>query len=345
MNDAHAPDPTNCCALRPSAISRLTTWLLALLITKGFEEFLRDSAQESVEVSAEPLVAEDSDADPELQYTSGWSRHARSRAHAPGAESLGSRSPKPWTNSRPSIDPVIQWRLAKYCSSPKIATITGSPVNTVKTRSVHARKRLADILRRKRLAKCFRRIERDGACNAQPESEKAGGNGARRRTEALALVRHPERGGRPASRATRCPGAALNPSSSDAVGLRKASNRRTRKPGLSLSCISSTQRRCKSTGPGQDVRQCQRGGARGCESRPLDALQWAFAVQGALVLVTANHVLDHSHPTGPRVGFLDPPRVSRPMVRNCAFRLPEDVSGGTRCRVYHRTMRGPSPTG
>lgn len=43
---------------------------------------------------------------------------------------------------------VIQLAFGEDCSYQEIATITGSPVNTVKTRMFHARKRLADILRR-----------------------------------------------------------------------------------------------------------------------------------------------------------------------------------------------------
>lgn len=128
------------------AISRLTTWLFGIAHNKALKVLARLRTR-SVEVSAEPLVAEDSDADPDANTPAGGVDMQDPERTLLSRE-LGESLTQALDQLSPEHRSVIQLAFGEDCSYQEIATITGSPVNTVKTRMFHARKRLADILRR-----------------------------------------------------------------------------------------------------------------------------------------------------------------------------------------------------
>jgi RNA polymerase sigma-70 factor (ECF subfamily) len=113
--------------------SRLSTWLFGIAHNKALGAFRRSSRRlpldgsDSSEAGAEPDVAED----PIQRVERRELQEALGRA-------LDSLSPDQRT--------VVELTLYEHRSYQEIAEITGAPVNTVKTRMFHARRRLAPLL-------------------------------------------------------------------------------------------------------------------------------------------------------------------------------------------------------
>jgi RNA polymerase sigma-70 factor (ECF subfamily) len=127
------------------ALSRLTTWLFGIAHNKALKVLARLRAR-SVEVSAEPLAAEDSDADPDANTPVG-AVDVQDPERTLLSRELGDSLVRALDQLSPEHRSVIQLAFGEDCSYQEIAAIIGSPVNTVKTRVFHARKRLAAILR------------------------------------------------------------------------------------------------------------------------------------------------------------------------------------------------------
>jgi RNA polymerase sigma factor (sigma-70 family) len=116
-------------ASRFNYTSRLSTWLFGIAYYKAMKALARAS-KEPVELL--PDVPEWSDQnDPEGIMTRQELGHTLARA-------LGALSPEQRA--------VVELTFYQECSYQEIAAITKCPVNTVKTRMFHARRRLAQLL-------------------------------------------------------------------------------------------------------------------------------------------------------------------------------------------------------
>jgi RNA polymerase sigma-70 factor (ECF subfamily) len=128
------------------AISRLTTWLFGIAHNKALKVLERLRARSS-EVVIEPGAPEDADAEPDAN-TPISEIDVQDPERTLLSREQGDLVARAIEQLSPEHRSVIQLAFGEDCSYQEIAAITGSPVNTVKTRMFHARKRLADILRR-----------------------------------------------------------------------------------------------------------------------------------------------------------------------------------------------------
>jgi RNA polymerase sigma-70 factor, ECF subfamily len=127
-------------------VARFTTWLFGIAHKKALK-LIASRRPTAAAVGAQPFDDERFDADQEPDAPL-----ERADAHDPerallGRE-LGGLLAKALDQLSPEHRAVIQLAFGEDCSYEEIASITGSPLNTVKTRVFHARKRLAEILRR-----------------------------------------------------------------------------------------------------------------------------------------------------------------------------------------------------
>ena len=114
-------------------IGRPATWFLAIAHNKVLNVFAQRRVR-SAEIAFDPL--EMSPHDPDTPQRSLLARELGESLN----DALGLLSAEHRT--------VIELAFGQECSYQEIAAIAGVPVNTVKTRMFHARRRLADILRR-----------------------------------------------------------------------------------------------------------------------------------------------------------------------------------------------------
>ena len=128
------------------SIARPITWFLAIAHNKVLDVFAQRRVR-SAEIAFDPLDMEhagneegsDSAVHPHDPDTPQRSLLAREQGQLLSG-ALGLLSAQHRT--------VIELAFGQDCSYQEIASITGVPVNTVKTRMFHARRHLADILRR-----------------------------------------------------------------------------------------------------------------------------------------------------------------------------------------------------
>jgi RNA polymerase sigma-70 factor (ECF subfamily) len=126
------------------AASRLSTWLFGIAHNKALKALAR-SGKYSAEV---PFDTPDGDAmaegyDPDDPT-------AKADPHNPERTLMGRQlgDALTWAIEQLSAEhrAVVELCFSQDCSYQEIAAITGCPVNTVKTRMFHARKRLAQLL-------------------------------------------------------------------------------------------------------------------------------------------------------------------------------------------------------
>ena len=122
------------------ASARLSTWLFGIAHHKALKALARRSRQ-SAEI---PLESAGVDADDPDHPASAPCPHNPERI-AMGRE-LGRALESALAALSAEHRAVIELAFGQDCSYEEIATITGCPVNTVKTRMFHARKRLAQLL-------------------------------------------------------------------------------------------------------------------------------------------------------------------------------------------------------
>jgi RNA polymerase sigma-70 factor, ECF subfamily len=127
---------------------RLSTWLFGIAHKKGLKILERNGRyrEESLEDYPEE-VDSDEDSAPGL-YNTDMSPNSQPERVVMGWELGDAMS---WAFSKLSADhlAVIDLCFAENYSYQEIADIVGCPINTVKTRLFHARKRLAELLARK----------------------------------------------------------------------------------------------------------------------------------------------------------------------------------------------------
>jgi len=140
-------------------VARFTTWLFGIAHKKALKLIASrhaDAAQTSSHAFDDEHFDADGEPDSPIEYADG---HDPERALL-GRE-LGGLLAKAIEQLSPEHRAVIQLAFGEDCSYEEIASITGSPLNTVKTRVFHARKRLADLLRRDGVA--YLATQRSGA--------------------------------------------------------------------------------------------------------------------------------------------------------------------------------------
>ena len=128
--------------------SRLSTWLFGIAHKKGLKILERNGRYREESLEDYPGEADsDEDDAPEL-YQADMSQSSQPERVVMGWELGDAMS---WAFSKLSADhlAVIDLCFAEDCSYQEIADIVGCPINTVKTRLFHARKRLAELLARK----------------------------------------------------------------------------------------------------------------------------------------------------------------------------------------------------
>jgi RNA polymerase sigma-70 factor (ECF subfamily) len=122
-------------AARFEATSRLSTWLFGIAHNKALKVLARSSARaREVPLDIDDADENDGPADP---VTPEWTLIGRELGQAL-ASALNALSAEHRA--------VIELAFCEDRSYQEIASITGCPVNTVKTRMFHARKRLAELL-------------------------------------------------------------------------------------------------------------------------------------------------------------------------------------------------------
>jgi len=122
-------------AARFEATSRLSTWLFGIAHNKALKALARSSARgREVPLDIDDAGDDDGPADP---VNPEWTLIGRQLGQA-----LASALDELSAEHRA----VIELAFCEDCSYQEIAAITSSPVNTVKTRMFHARKRLAQLL-------------------------------------------------------------------------------------------------------------------------------------------------------------------------------------------------------
>jgi RNA polymerase sigma-70 factor, ECF subfamily len=127
---------------------RLSTWLFGIAHNKGLKILERNGRHREESLEDYPVeVDSGGDDTPEL-YHSVTSPTSEPERVVMGWE-LGDAMT--WAFSKLSADhlAVIDLCFGEDCSYQEIADIVGCPINTVKTRLFHARKRLAELLARK----------------------------------------------------------------------------------------------------------------------------------------------------------------------------------------------------
>jgi len=117
--------------------SRLSSWLFGIAHNKALKALLRMGARK------EDLLGEDGAED----FSAG---DGPAPARTPEEAAIGRQSGAALLRAMEGLSPahraVIELAFAEGCSYQEIAEITGSPLNTVKTRMFHARKQLARLL-------------------------------------------------------------------------------------------------------------------------------------------------------------------------------------------------------
>ncbi|ESS71510.1 RNA polymerase, sigma-24 subunit, ECF subfamily [Methyloglobulus morosus KoM1] len=127
---------------------RLSTWLFGIAHKKGLKLLERNGRYREESLEDYPEEADsDEDGAPEL-YNTDMSPNSQPERVVMGWELGDAMS---WAFSKLSADhlAVIDLCFAEGYSYQEIADIVGCPINTVKTRLFHARKRLAELLARK----------------------------------------------------------------------------------------------------------------------------------------------------------------------------------------------------
>jgi RNA polymerase sigma-70 factor (ECF subfamily) len=123
--------------------SRLSTWLFGIAHNKALKALASFKAR-SAEVSMEPLEI---DADAEIDDAPAERADSNNPERALMGRQLGGMLARALERLSPEHRTVIELAFGEDCSYQEIASITQSPLNTVKTRMFYARKRLAEILR------------------------------------------------------------------------------------------------------------------------------------------------------------------------------------------------------
>ena len=128
------------------AASRVSTWLFGIAHNKALKA-LASAKSRSMEVALEPVQVDDAHAGAEghdIAEQADSSDPERTLA----SRQLGGMLARALEELTPEHRMVVELAFGQDCSYHDIATVTGAPVNTVKTRMFYARKRLAEILRR-----------------------------------------------------------------------------------------------------------------------------------------------------------------------------------------------------
>jgi RNA polymerase sigma-70 factor, ECF subfamily len=143
LNDVMLVVWQNAARFDPSG-SRLSTWLFGIAHNKALKA-LASFRTRSSEVAMEPVQL---DADAESDNGSAECVDSNDPERALAGRQLGVMLARALERLSPEHRTVIELAFGEDCSYQEIASITGSPVNTVKTRMFYARKHLAEILRR-----------------------------------------------------------------------------------------------------------------------------------------------------------------------------------------------------
>ncbi|HEX6136495.1 MAG TPA: sigma-70 family RNA polymerase sigma factor [Casimicrobiaceae bacterium] len=149
MNDVMLVVWQNAARFDP-AVSRLTTWLFGIAHNKALKSLAQRYAR-PLEVPLDPVDSEAQDADAMPEATAQTIDAGDPERTLLGRE-LGGALARALERLSPEHRSVIELAFAEDRSYQEIAAITGSPLNTVKTRMFHARRRLAEILRQWGLA-------------------------------------------------------------------------------------------------------------------------------------------------------------------------------------------------
>ena len=142
LNDVMLVVWQNAARFNPSA-SRLSTWLFGIAHNKALKALAKSKAR-SAEVAMEPL---DLAADAEIEDAPAERADSNDPERALAGRQLGAMLARALERLSPEHRTVIELAFGENCSYQEIASITGSPINTVKTRMFYARKHLAEILR------------------------------------------------------------------------------------------------------------------------------------------------------------------------------------------------------
>ena len=128
------------------AAGQLLTWLFGIAHNKGLKTLRRTGrfrADQSIDTLAPDVLDEAEDREPSL----------RAAPHGPEQTVLGWElgGILQWALEQLSTEhrSVIELSFGEELSYPEIANIVGCPLNTVKTRMFHARKKLAQLLARR----------------------------------------------------------------------------------------------------------------------------------------------------------------------------------------------------
>ncbi|MBK7542028.1 MAG: sigma-70 family RNA polymerase sigma factor [Candidatus Competibacteraceae bacterium] len=128
------------------AAGQLLTWLFGIAHNKGLKTLRRTGrfrADQSIDTLAPDVLDEAEDREPSL----------RAAPHGPEQTVLGWElgGILQWALEQLSTEhrSVIELAFGEELAYPQIAEIVGCPLNTVKTRMFHARKRLAQLLARR----------------------------------------------------------------------------------------------------------------------------------------------------------------------------------------------------
>ena len=126
------------------AASKLSTWLFGIAHNKALKSLER-AYRRGVEVALDPV-----DIEGVSEATDPSHRALQVDAHNPEQTLIGRQLGETFNRALEKLSPehrtVIELAFGEDCSYQEIATITGAPVNTIKTRVFHARKRLTQLL-------------------------------------------------------------------------------------------------------------------------------------------------------------------------------------------------------
>jgi RNA polymerase sigma-70 factor (ECF subfamily) len=139
VNDVMLVVWQNAARFDPSA-SRLSTWLFGIAHNKALNALASFKAR-ATEVAMEPV-----DQNVDIEETTERADPSDPERALAGRQ-LGVVLTRAIERLSPEHRTVIELAFGEDCSYQEIATITGSPMSTVKTRMFYARKHLAEILR------------------------------------------------------------------------------------------------------------------------------------------------------------------------------------------------------